>query len=124
MKEIFDSKLKAKLSMDESDDVRNITHFHENWKSNKQSPLDVAVDYLHNVTKTFRIPKNTLKNMNQKASFDDPNEQNVEYLLSKQKDFFDSTTIGFYQTYLNLPIWRAGLTVTVKLSHYSYHSYC
>jgi hypothetical protein len=66
------------------------------------------------VAKIFRIPEKTLKNIDQQVSFDDPIEQDVEYLLSKQKQFFDSTTIEFSQTYLNLPIWHAGLTVTVK----------
>ena len=31
-----------------------------------------------------------------------------------QRRQFDSETFGFYQTYLNVPVWRAGLKVTVK----------
>ena len=54
MKEIFDSELNAKLSIDENEKVRNIIHFDEHWKSNKQGPLDVAIDYLQNVTKNFQ----------------------------------------------------------------------
>ena len=48
------------------------------------------------------------------VSFDDPKEQNVQYRLFKQKQFFDSTTASFYQTYHNLPVWGAGLSVTVE----------
>lgn len=114
MKEIFDSKLKAKLSIDENEDVRNITHSDEHWKSNKKNPLDAAVDYLLNVTKTFKLPTNSLKNLSQKVSFDDPQEQNVQYQLSEQKEFFDSSTVSFYQTYHNLPVWRAGISVTIE----------
>ena len=66
------------------------------------------------MAKVFKISEKTLKSIDQKVSFDDPIEQDVQYRLSKQKQFFDSTTIEFYQTYLNLPIWQAGLTVTVK----------
>ena len=27
---------------------------------------------------------------------------------------FDSTTVGYYQTYLNTPVWRKGLSVKIK----------
>ena len=114
MKEIFDSELKAKLSIDENEKVRDIIHFDEHWRSNKQDPLDVAIDYLQNVTKTVKISTNLLENIKETVSFDDPQEQDVQYRLFKQKQFFDSTTVSFYQTYLNLPVWGAGLSVTVE----------
>jgi zinc metalloprotease ZmpB len=66
------------------------------------------------VAKIFKVPEKTLKNIDQKVSFDDPAEQDVQYKFSKQKQLFDSTTVEFSQTYLNLPIWHAGVTVTVK----------
>jgi zinc metalloprotease ZmpB len=66
------------------------------------------------VVKIFKVPEKTLKNIDQKVSFDDPLKQDVQYRLSKEKQFFDSTTLEFSQTYLNLPIWHAGITVTVK----------
>ena len=66
------------------------------------------------MAKIFKVPEKTLKNIDQQVSFNDPIEQDIQYRLSKQKQFFDSTTIEFSQTYLNLPIWHAGLTVTVK----------
>ena len=115
MKEIFDSELKAKLSVDENEKVRDIIHFNEHWRSNKQNPLDVAIDYLQNVTtRTFKISTNLLGKINETVSFDDPREQNVQYRLYKQKQVFDSTTVSFYQTYHNIPVWGAGLTVTVE----------
>ena len=117
MKEIFDSELKAKLSIDENEKVRDIIHFDKRWRSNKQDPLDVVIDYLQNVTKTFKISTNLLENINETVSFDDPQEQNVQYRLFKQKQFFDSTTASFYQTYHNLPVWGAGLSVTVEKTH-------
>ena len=67
MKEIFDSELKAKLSIDENEKVRDIIHFDEHWRSNKQDPLDVAIDYLQNVTKTFKISTNLLENINENS---------------------------------------------------------
>jgi zinc metalloprotease ZmpB len=115
MKEVFDSGLKAKLSVDDNEKVRSVIHFDEHWRSNKQDPLDVAIDYLQNVTtRTLKISTNLLENINETVSFDNPREQNVQYRLYKQKQFFDSTTVSFYQTYHNLPIWGAGLSVTVE----------
>jgi zinc metalloprotease ZmpB len=48
------------------------------------------------------------------VAFLDPRDQGEEYRLSDEKRMFDSETFGFYQTYLNVPVWRAGLKVTVK----------
>jgi zinc metalloprotease ZmpB len=115
LKEIFDSKLRAKLSIGENEKVRDIIHFDEHWRSKKQDPLDVAVDYLRNITtKTFKISTDLLENVNETVSFDDPREQNIRYRLYKQKQLFDSTTVSFYQTYQNLPVWGAGMSVTVE----------
>lgn len=47
-------------------------------------------------------------------SFYDPREQGVEYQLDEEKLMFDSTTVEYYQTYLNTPVWRRGLSVTIK----------
>jgi hypothetical protein len=102
------------LSIDENENVRGINHFQENWKSNAQNPLDAAINYLQSVVNIFKVPEKTLNNVDEKVSFDHPLEQDVQYRLSKQKQFFDSTTVEFSQTYLNLPIWHAGITVTVK----------
>ncbi len=47
-------------------------------------------------------------------SFLDPQPQEVEYRFSEEKPAFDSTTYAYYQTYLNTPVWAAGVTATVK----------
>ena len=38
----------------------------------------------------------------------------MEYRLSEEKSLFDATTFAFWQTLHNVPIWEAGVTVTVK----------
>ena len=57
--------------MDENENVRGINHFQEHWKSNEQNPVDAAINYLQNVVKIFKVPEKTLKNIDQKVSFDD-----------------------------------------------------
>ena len=56
--------------------------------------------------------------MHQQVSFLEPMEQGIEYRLSEEKRLFDSATISFTQTYLNVPVWQAGFTVTVKSNPY------
>ena len=47
------------------------------------------------MAKIFKVSEKTLKNIDQKVSFDNPIEQDVQYKFSKQKQFFDSTTVEF-----------------------------
>ena len=106
--------LKAHLSVDEAEKVRSVRHSQEQWLSDHNNPLLAATDYLQRMAEVFEIPADQLQNLPQKVSFLDPREQKAEYRLSEEKKFFDSTTYGFYETYLNVPVWRAGLSVTVK----------
>ncbi len=114
MKTVFDPKLKAILTLDDSQVVRGINHTDELYGSEKNTPKVAAVDYLKDIHDVVQIPSKTLDNAYQKVSYINPMEQGVEYRLSEEKTFFDSTTFGFYQTYLNVPIWRTGLSVTMK----------
>lgn len=106
--------LKAHLSVDDAKKVRSVRHSQEQWLSDRSNPLLAAADYLQHMAGVFEIPEDQLRNLPQRVSFLDPREQKVEYRLSEEKKLFDSTTYGFYETYLNVPVWRAGLSVTVK----------
>lgn len=117
-KTVYDPGLKANLSLDAAQRVRGINHFQEYWASDESSPLLAATDYLYQMADVFQVPKVQLKNIRQRVSFMEPMEQGVEYRLSEEKQLFDSTTVGFYQTYLNIPVWQAGFTVTVKHAPY------
>ena len=44
----------------------------------------------------------------------DPRQQDVEYRFSAEKVSFDLATYVYYQTYLNTPVWAAGVTVALK----------
>ena len=62
----------------------------------------------------LKVSTNLLENINKMVSFDAPKDQKIQYQLYKQKEFFDTTIVSFYQTYHNLPVWEAGLSVTVE----------
>jgi len=114
MNTIYSPELKAHLSLDEKQKVRHIRHSQECWPCEQNIPHLSANDYLNEMAETLKIPKEELKNLQQKVSFLDPREQGIEYCLSEEKHLFDSITIGYYQTYMNVPVWRRGLSVKIK----------
>lgn len=114
MNTIYYPSLKGNVSLDDYNKIRYINHNQEYWLGENEDPKLVAAEYLHQVAPTFEFPVEQLRNIHQKVSYFDPREQGVEYRLSDEKRFFDSTTYDYYQTYLNVPVWRAGIAVTVK----------
>jgi hypothetical protein len=118
MNTIYDPNLKAHITKDASNKVRHIRHSQEYFSSEEKSPRLSAAEYLLRVADTFQIPKEELKHLSKKASFFDPRKQGIEYQLDEEKHLFDSTTIAYYQTYLNVPVWRKGLSVRVKQNPY------
>ena len=114
MREINDEKLKANLTVDEEDRVRQISYVDQPWESTEQSPLMAAVDYLRRMTDVLNVSSSELAHPLEKVSFSEPRQQAVEYRLGAEKQMFDSSTIIFNQTYLNTPVWRAAITLTIK----------
>src|SRR5262249_29250570 len=44
----------------------------------------------------------------------EPGAGGVEYRFLSEKHQFDLTTVAFYQTCFGLPVWEAGLSITMK----------
>jgi hypothetical protein len=116
MKTTYDPSLKAHVTIDNDNKVRHIRHSQEYWESEENVPRVSAEGYLNEVAGAYEIPQEQLQNLHKKVSFYDPREQGVEYQLDEEKHQFDSTTVGYYQTFLNTPVWRKGLSVTIKKS--------
>src|SRR5215207_6310231 len=114
MKTIYNPDRKAHISQDEQGKVRHIRHSQEYWESEDNIPRVSAERYLNEWAETLQVPQEQLLNLSEKVSFYDPREQGVEYQLDEEKYLFDSTTIGYYQTFLNTPVWRRGLSVKIK----------
>lgn len=114
MKTTYNPSLRAHVLVDEKNKVRHIRHSQEYWQSEDNIPRVSAESYLNEWAETLQIPKDQLKNLHRKVSFYDPQEQDIEYQLHEEKHMFDSTTVGYYQTYLNTPVWRKGLSVKIK----------
>jgi hypothetical protein len=114
MNESYRPDLKAHVLTDAANRVRAIRHSQEYWESPTGGGLATAVAYLRHFASVYEIPTTKLSRMETKVNFLEPREQVEEYRLSEERRQFDSETFGFYQTYLNVPVWCAGLKVTVK----------
>ncbi|WNM62494.1 hypothetical protein [Candidatus Nitrospira neomarina] len=114
MKESYRPDLKAHVVTDTANHVRAIRHSQEYWESPTGGGLMTAIAYLRQFASVYEIPTTKLDRLETKVSFLDPREQDEEYRLSEERRQFDSETFGFYQTFLNVPVWRAGLKVSVK----------
>jgi hypothetical protein len=114
MREISNTRLRARVSIDEDDRVRQVNHSEAPWKSTQDSPLRAALEYLQHLGMGLGIREDELRNASQAVSFSEPREQGVEYRFGKEKGMFDSSTIIFNQTFLNVPVWRAAVTLTLK----------
>jgi hypothetical protein len=114
MKESYRPDLKAHVLTDAANRVRAIRHTQEYWESPTGGGLMTAVAYLREFAKVYEIPTKKLDRLEAKVSFLDPREQDEEYRLGEERRQFDSETLSFYQTYLNVPVWLAGIKVNVK----------
>ena len=114
MRERYRPDLKAHVLTDEANRVRTIRHTQEYWESPAGGGLMTAVAYLRHFASVYGVPGKKLERLEAKANFLEPREQEEEYRLSEERRQFDSETFGFYQTHLNVPVWRAGFKVTVK----------
>jgi hypothetical protein len=113
MKAAYSSDLKASLALEDDERVRQILHTEQGRLSNAARPLPAAIAYLRQMAPIFAIPEGQLARLRRRVSFGAPRARPIEYRLAEEKRFFDSVTYGFYQTFLNVPVWQAGLAVTL-----------
>jgi len=114
MKRIYDATLKATVTLDDAGQVRGINHLDEYREIEQHHGQAAAIAYVRDIAGKLNIAPESLGSLDQPMSYIDPQEKDVEYRFSEKKTFFDSTTYAYYQTYLNTPVWGAGITATVK----------
>jgi zinc metalloprotease ZmpB len=116
MKEEYRPDLRAHVFTDNTNRVRSIQHSQEYWESPTGGGLATAIAYLKEFAGEYEIAGGQLDRLASKVEFLEPRKQAGEYRLCEEKRQFDAAIFGFYQTYLNVPVWLAGLKVTVKLA--------
>lgn len=110
----YDSALKARVFRDESNRLCNVTHIDEYPEMAGNTAVQAAQDYLKAMTAEFAVAESSIGQASQPLSYLDPEPRGAEFRLRDQKLQFDTATVVFNQTYINLPVWEAGVTVTLK----------
>ena len=119
MRTHYHPRLKGTVTVDDANRIRGISHLDEyrEMKSSRgrsQRGREAAAAYIRDIARELDIPPEALRNLEQPLSHNDPRQQAMEYWFSLEKVSFDLTTCVFCQTYLNTPIWAAGISVTLK----------
>jgi zinc metalloprotease ZmpB len=114
MKRCYDSRLRANVVLDEASRLRAINHLDEYRETGGLRGRAAAAAYLRDLSGEFGIADDALRRLDQAANYLDPREAALEYRRDEEKRLFDSETYAFRQTWLNTPVWAAGVTVTLK----------
>lgn len=114
MRTIYDPSIKATVTIDDTNRVRGINHLDEYREIDQLRGREAAAAYIRDIAGTLQIAPEALRSLEQRVSYLDPQEKDVEYRFNEEKALFDSATYAYYQTYLNTPVWAAGVTATVK----------
>jgi zinc metalloprotease ZmpB len=120
MKTRFDRGLGAQVTLDDAGRVRQINHFEQLWEppTEEKNARDVAAAYIRTIAPMLKVKEAPLEEIDARVSYLAPRKQDVQYRLAEEKTLFDSTTLGYVQTVDNVPVWGAGVTVTVKHAPY------
>ena len=113
MRTDYNPGLKATVRFDDAGRVRGIVHLDE-YREMMENGRDAAAAYIRDIAETLDIRSEALRYLDQPLSYVDPRQQGVEYRFSEEKVSFDSATYVYYQTFLNTPVWAAGITATLK----------
>lgn len=114
MKTTYDPSIKATVTLDAAGRIRGINHLDEYREIEHLRGRAAAATYVRDIAGKLNIVREQLQSLEQAVSYLDPQERGIEYRFSEQKVSFDSTTYAYYQTYLNTPVWAAGVSVTIK----------
>ena len=107
-------ELRAYVSVDDDGRVRQVLHSEDHWQSNEADPRRAAIEYLRAQAGLLEIAGPALNRLDERVSYTEPRQEEESYRLVEEKRQFDSRTFAFAQTYFNVPVWRTGISVTVK----------
>lgn len=126
----FEFDENTNLSNDPRGNVKVLEHLEEpfvasegladgsfNGSAAPATPTNLATQYLRQVASAYGIDQNMLSDAGATDAFSDapatPSPDGKLELVD-EKDIMGTTTVSYQQTYAGLPIWRAGVSVTVQ----------
>src|SRR5262245_34752382 len=110
----YEPALMATVIRDDARRIRGINYLDEFREMENLRGRAAAAAYFRSIAEVLGIRSDALGNLEQPVSYLDPRQQGMEYQFSHEKGSFDLATFVFCQTYLNTPVWQAGITVTLK----------
>ena len=113
MFEEFETRTETRIVRDAGGVARVLSHQDRFVVTRAATPRLAAKDYLKRYGRLFDLQPRHLKNLLLSVQHT-PTDAQVEYRFLAEKHQFDLTTVAFHQTYLGLPVWEAGLSVTMK----------
>ena len=113
MFEEFDARIRAKVVRDADGRARILSHPDDYVAAEARTPRAAARDYLTRYGHVFGVRPRHLRNLLE-APQRNPTAAGHEYRYIATKPQFDLTTVVFQQTHFGLPVWEAGLSVTMK----------
>jgi zinc metalloprotease ZmpB len=112
MFEEFDARSQTKVLRDADHVTRTLSHARY-VATDARTPQLAAREYLARYRELLGLQEDELKHLFTPTE-QEPTADEVEYRLLSEKHQFDLTTVAFYQTHFGLPVWEAGLSITMK----------
>lgn len=110
MKHSLEADLNATITRNDNGTIRAIT-FTDNGSATPSTAS--AKSHVRRLAGTIGIDIAELSEFDRKATHIEPKESGPSFHLADEKTFFDTTTYVYAQTYLDTPVWGAGVTTTI-----------
>src|SRR5215218_6679602 len=114
MDDEFRPDLNAHVAVDDDGKIRQVLHTDERWLPSEANPRRAAIEYVRLQAGLFDLAPAALERLHEPVVYTEPEPEGDSFRLAEEKQQFDTSTIAFAQTYGNVPVWRTGVTVTVK----------
>jgi hypothetical protein len=113
MSEKFDAELQTKIVRDADGVVRALSHANRYVATKAPTPQLAADDYLSRYGELLGLKREQLTHLFAPIERE-PTTDEVEFRFLSEKHQSDLTTVAFHQTCFGLPVWEAGLSITMK----------
>ncbi|MES9841691.1 MAG: choice-of-anchor D domain-containing protein [Candidatus Thiodiazotropha endolucinida] len=111
MKHSLEADLNATITRDDDGTIRAIT-FTDNGSATPNNTS--AKSHVRQLAGKIGIDIEELGELDRKATYLEPKKSGPSFHLADEKTFFDTTTYVYAQTYLDTPVWGAGITSTIN----------
>jgi HYDIN/CFA65/VesB family protein len=109
MKHKFEADLNATITRDDHGIIRAITF----PDTGATTPVTAsAKSHIRRLSGKIGLNIAELSELDREATYFEPKESGHSFHLADKKTFFDTTTYVYAQTYLDTPVWGAGITAT------------